>query len=318
MIVTLYVVTWNRAKYLERCLDSVLRAGLPTDVDCELLVVNNACTDHTDEVLAHFTDRLPLRRVFEPRPGVSYARTTAVRESRGELLVGLDDDGLVGQGWLQAYLDAYRARPMMWGFGGPVTPVFEGSPKQLAHDIAAVFPEVYSGLDYGEEPGPLDSRRRNIFFGNSAIRRDILERYPFDTRLGRMTGALVGGEDTDLLRQMQADGGPFWWVPQARIDHIIPPARQSLAFFKRYFEGRGKQAALTYGDDGGATIFGYPRWMIRELVQSEVLAGALRASGASPHRWLVHLQRARFAHGYLTTIGKRRIGRSTLERSSRQ
>ena len=68
---------------------------IPDGVDWELLVVNNNCTDKTDEVIARHSEVLPLRRLLELKPGLSNARNCAVEAAQGQLLIWTDDDVLV-------------------------------------------------------------------------------------------------------------------------------------------------------------------------------------------------------------------------------
>ena len=42
------ICTWNPAKLLKQCLERMTKHVIPQDVEWELLVVNNNCTDTTD------------------------------------------------------------------------------------------------------------------------------------------------------------------------------------------------------------------------------------------------------------------------------
>src|SRR5215213_3679943 len=94
---TVAICTWNRAALLPEVLGRLARARPPAG-GWELLVVNNNSTDDTERVLDAFAGRLPLRRAFEQRQGLSHARNTAVKEATGEYLVWTDDDALVEAG----------------------------------------------------------------------------------------------------------------------------------------------------------------------------------------------------------------------------
>ena len=51
MIATVAICTWNRAALLDRTLARFLALVPPSGATWELLVVNNNCTDETDEVV---------------------------------------------------------------------------------------------------------------------------------------------------------------------------------------------------------------------------------------------------------------------------
>lgn len=86
------ICTWNRAALLRQTLENMTKLLIPPGVEWELLVVNNNCSDATDEVIDSFSARLPIRRVFEAKPGLSNARNAAVRQARGEYVLWTDDD----------------------------------------------------------------------------------------------------------------------------------------------------------------------------------------------------------------------------------
>ena len=118
MLVTVAICTLNRAESLRRTLDSLVAMHLLTGFSWEVLVVNNNCTDHTDDVIKDFTDRLPVRRLFEPQQGQSRARNCAIDAAKGDYIVWTDDDVVVDPGWLIAYVDAFRRWPNAAVFGG--------------------------------------------------------------------------------------------------------------------------------------------------------------------------------------------------------
>ncbi len=89
------ICTWNRASLLDRTLAEFRLLEIPHGVEWEVMVVNNQCSDSTDAVIARHAAHLPIRRLVEPRPGLSHSRNCAVAAARGDLLVWTDDDVLV-------------------------------------------------------------------------------------------------------------------------------------------------------------------------------------------------------------------------------
>jgi glycosyltransferase involved in cell wall biosynthesis len=87
MLITVAICTLDHAESLRRTLELLTVMRLPDDLDWEVLVVNNNCSDHTDEVIKAFADRLPIRREFEPQRGLSRARNRAVDAAKGDYIV---------------------------------------------------------------------------------------------------------------------------------------------------------------------------------------------------------------------------------------
>ncbi len=92
MAVSLVICTRNRAEQLAACLAAV--ANIRCDHPWQLVIVDNGSTDGTVAVAesflhSHFSNG---RYVWEPRPGLSYARNAGVASSDGEIVAFTDDD----------------------------------------------------------------------------------------------------------------------------------------------------------------------------------------------------------------------------------
>ena len=243
MLVSVAVCTWNRARLLDQTLTQMNGLVVPADVDWELLVVNNNCTDDTDEVLARHRDRLPLRRLFEPTAGLSHARNAAVRAARGELIVWTDDDVLVDPQWLGAYAAAARAWPEASFFGGTIAAWFETpAPAWMTDAWWPYVSPIYATREIEEATVEID--QKYLPFGaNYAIRSEVQRRYPYDPKLGRMGAQMRCGEETALIRQLLADGHHGRFISAACVRHFIPSERINLEYIRGWYFGFGQTMA---------------------------------------------------------------------------
>ena len=121
--VTVAICTWNRSRLLQQTLERMTHLVVPPGLWWELLVINNNSTDDTDQVVASFEQRLPLRLAFEPVPGLSHARNAVLRLAAGSYILWTDDDVLVSEGWLAAFVEAVRAHPSASSVRRPDRPV---------------------------------------------------------------------------------------------------------------------------------------------------------------------------------------------------
>jgi glycosyltransferase involved in cell wall biosynthesis len=92
-MVSLIITTFNYARYVERAIRSALDQSLPAD-RYEIIVVNDASTDHTPAVLANYVDQV---RVFnlEQNQGLAAARNFGIQKARGQFVVFLDADDYI-------------------------------------------------------------------------------------------------------------------------------------------------------------------------------------------------------------------------------
>lgn len=290
---TVAICTWNRAPLLSRVLERLTRMRHPSGA-WEVLVVNNGSTDDTDRALDAFAGRLPLRRAFEPNPGLSHARNTAIRHATGDYLVWTDDDALVDVDWLSAYERAVERHPEATIFGGPVRPHFEGTPPPWLSTAWQEISAAFATRDLGDAPFELGGGELP-YGANFVVRAREQRRFPYDPNLGRRRAGGTLGEETAVIRAILTAGGSGWWVPDASVEHWIPKERQSVRYLKSYYMLQGKTFHQWDGN-GGPMFQGRPLWLWRSIIQAQLLYSCARLSG-DPHRWLKFLIQASVLRG---------------------
>jgi glycosyltransferase involved in cell wall biosynthesis len=294
---TVAICTWNRADLLRTTLGQLRQLDIPPGVSWELLVVNNNCSDHTDSVLDEFRHTLPLRRVFESKPGLSNARNSAIGAASGSFILWTDDDVLVAPRWLAAYVESIREHPDVDLLGGPIEPLFDGIPPQW---LARGF-HVVEGAYAARDPGHVEKEMsvEDLPFGaNMVVRRDIQTRHLYDPDLGRGPGNMLGCEEIKVLIGIMRNGGRGWWVPDARVRHFIPASRQNLRYLWRYWRGNGLSAARMSPGRGRFRVMGSPGWVWRDAATHTfgLLLGVL---AYPPDKWLGHMRTAAVSWGRL-------------------
>ena len=97
-LVSVVLPTRNRADLLPRAVQSVLQQA---NVRVELIVVDDASTDHTSKMLAAIKDpRLTV--LAGSGVGAAAARNLAITHATGEIIAFADDDNIMAPGWLAA------------------------------------------------------------------------------------------------------------------------------------------------------------------------------------------------------------------------
>ncbi len=87
MLVSVIIPSYNRAKTIERAVNSVLAQ---TWKNLEVIVVDSESTDGTVEILAGYGDKIRVLRQKKEGPGA--ARNAGIRVARGEIIAFLDSD----------------------------------------------------------------------------------------------------------------------------------------------------------------------------------------------------------------------------------
>jgi len=237
--VTIAICTWNRASLLQRTLDSMTSLQIPRGIEWEIVVVDNASTDATPDVIAQAATKLPVHGVHEPRQGHSFARNTAVAAARGELLVWTDDDVRVERDWISEFLQGAAAEPRTQFWGGTVLPDFESPPPRWVDENWEISSRIYALRDWKGIVPQVDLK--HLPFGaNFAIRTAAQRSYGFDPNFGRKGTGMRGFDEVDVFRRMLDAGEIGTWRVAAKLHHFIPTSRLTLDYVRRYYVGQGE------------------------------------------------------------------------------
>jgi len=133
--VTVVIPTFNRARMLCDCVDSVLAS---TFRDFEIVIVDNASEDDTAEVVRkRYLERLPNVR-YHRNPAnlmVCGGRNAGIRLARGEWILCLDSDNLVLPDMLEELVACARRHPELGLIGALSYNVFNQSVWTLGGNI---------------------------------------------------------------------------------------------------------------------------------------------------------------------------------------
>lgn len=142
-LITISIPTYNLGPYLEKTLTSVFKQ---TYQNFEIILVDDASTDQTAEVIAAFAERDNRIKphYFKKHEGVSKARNYAIDHANGEIIVFVDGDDLLDPTYLEVMV-AGLADPSVdlmivgynWGWRGRGQqrhPEFEEITKRRAYD----------------------------------------------------------------------------------------------------------------------------------------------------------------------------------------
>ncbi len=289
--VTIAICTWNRCELLRQTLARMTELVLPPHLDWEILVVDNNCTDNTSSVLASFADRLPLRVVHELQPGTSHARNRALLEARGDYILWTDDDVLVEETWLAAFVAGACQFPEAAAFGGMIVPWFTAAPDP---DLCDAFPWLrigFCGLERTMPAGVLPDGEY-IWGANMAFRRRAVEGMTFDTSIGSSHDLPAGGEELVFIQQLRRRGGIVIWLPTMRVKHYVMPSRTTLEYLKSFSRAKGREQVgreriLTQpsGDVEVPMIMGLPRWLWRQWLTTTLRYWLSKIGWQTRARW---------------------------------
>ncbi|WP_436839571.1 glycosyltransferase [Pseudomonas brassicacearum] len=210
--VSIVLVTYNNLNLTIQCVNSILRNT--TWPNYQLIVVDNGSEDGTGDYLERLRQEVPTAKVIlnPDNRGFATANNQGLREADGDILLLLNNDTVVPDGWLEPLLRHLRDPSI--GLVGPVTNAVGNEAK-----IEVPYPGIQQMQDFADR---YTEARKGQSFDISmlamfcvAFRRGILE------EVGELDEAFGIGlfEDDDYSRRVQAAGYRTVCAEDAFIHH---------------------------------------------------------------------------------------------------
>ncbi|HWQ57282.1 MAG TPA: glycosyltransferase [Bryobacteraceae bacterium] len=225
--VSLIICTYNRADILSRCLVAAREQTL-SGSDYEIIVVDNASTDHTRAVVERFVSTAgkgaEVRYLFESAKGLSHARNAGAEAARSPTVTYIDDDAIAAPDLLERIDQVFKAHPDAGAVGGRIDLRLPG---QLPWWYSDYFDGYYSKFDLKVVEVTRASEVWQYPFGaNISLSRVALESVGgFNIRMGRIGRDCSGGEEIDACCRIAHAGYGIYYTPFASVEHVVFPSR---------------------------------------------------------------------------------------------
>jgi glycosyltransferase involved in cell wall biosynthesis len=241
LALSVIIASHNRADLVAQALDSLVQQTVP-QAEYEVIVVDNASTDHTAQVAKDKTDVIPgLRYIFEKRLGLSWARNAGMLAATGRYIAYLDDDATAEPQWIEALLAAFATQPAPACIGGRVELNWAGRPQSVPQRYWSLL----TYLDYGTEDRPLTSKEYLVGANMAFERGALLRTGGFSTDLGRQGGKLLSGEEAQIVERIRQEGGLVYYASRATVWHLVQAERTRRSWlWRRIFWDGATQPVL--------------------------------------------------------------------------
>ena len=232
--VSVTLVTYNSGRFIQRCLESVLEQGYSP---LEVIVIDNASTDGTEDILEQFEDRCNIH-FNEQNIGFAAAQNQAIGLSSGDWVLALNPDVLLLKNFVAELVTAGSLDRGVGSVCGKLLSIsasFDLLQEQLMDSTGIYFTPMLRHLDRGSRE--LDRghyQNMEYVFGASAAaalyRRKMIDDISikgefFDSDF------FVYREDADVAWRAQLMGWRCLYNPQAggyHVRNVLPGKRSSL------------------------------------------------------------------------------------------
>ncbi|MEO5562137.1 MAG: glycosyltransferase [Chitinophagaceae bacterium] len=242
--VSVILCCYNSSKRIEQTLYALAAQELHSSVPWEIVLIDNASTDHTAEFVQSLwkglNNKITLRIVYEPKQGLANARTKGIKEATYSYLVFCDDDNWLSPTYLQQVYRILDNDPGIAACGGIGIPVFETTKPNW-------FDEYQEAFALGsQELNAEDGKLLNLYGAGLGVNKTAIEKLertnfiPF--MQGRVGNKLSSSEDTELTYALVLLGYKLHYSPDLQFFHYLPKERLTFEYLKKLF--------VSFGNDG--------------------------------------------------------------------
>lgn len=233
------VCTHNREAYLPECLDNLSKQNAANEL-FEVIVVNNNCTDNTENICLQFEkDHPELNFVYtkETKPGLSNARNKGIETAKGALISFIDDDGFAREDYVEEILKIAENSDYKnyIAFGGKVIPRY--NPGKEPNWLSKYINGVVSKVDMGEKITPFATKYPAGC--NMIFRAEFFEQHG-----GFNADLEIRGDDKFVFLKLKAAGLKILYVPTIYVEHFMDDFRLEYQFLQRLAKIIGQSERL--------------------------------------------------------------------------
>lgn len=240
--ISIIICTYNGEKYLEKVLKSILEQESFTEIIDYVIVVDNASTDSTKEIVKRFeSENEKVRYEYEKRQGLAYARSH-ILNVESEWTLYIDDDNILLPEYL-IHLQKFIKENKDVGTINScsiATPDFDVT-YDIHEKIKAVLPMLactHANIESFENRNP--SRLMNPFGAGLCLKTEYVKKF-FEnnelTNIGRTKNDLASGDDGEMASIVHKHGLKHGFNYFSGLLHMIPESRLEDDYIEKLIKG---------------------------------------------------------------------------------
>lgn len=188
--VSVVICVKNEEKYIEDCVNSILRQSFP---NFELIIIDDQSTDSTGDLIGRFNDERIKYFRNEKWLGISESRNQGLSHSKGDYVFFTDGDCVVPENWIKEGLKYFR---------NPDCVAIEGVIYYVSKDYQPSFSDHVMENRYGNK----------FMTGNMAYKKCVID------AVGGFDKRLTYHEDRDIALKLMKMG-KIYFCPTMIVYH---------------------------------------------------------------------------------------------------
>ena len=174
--ISIIIPAYNAEKYINECIDSILKNSKESLNQTEIIVINDGSTDRTLKKLEKYKENNIIHVYTTKNQGVSAARNYGIKLAKGDWITFIDADDKVTEGFVDQNINELNNSALI-----KTTISINNYNNQIKDKTTISIQHLLSKLTYGEMPA---------FISSYFFKKDIVKQIHFNKNIHFMEDSL--------------------------------------------------------------------------------------------------------------------------------
>lgn len=212
----------DEEKYLEKCLESIIRFEVPNDTSIDIYILDGGSTDRSISIAEDYVAKFPnIALLHNKKRNQSAAMNLVIEHGKGDYILRLDAHTIFNKSYLKNCVET-ALRTDADNVGG-VLRTLPGSNSYGAKLVQALTSHPFGVGNSSFRVGSNEKLVDTVPFG--FFKRSIF------AKVGQFDERLLRAQDYELNRRIINSGGKIWLNPKIKADYFNQPSL--MRFYKK-------------------------------------------------------------------------------------
>lgn len=230
---SIIVISHNTKKITQQCLHSIYKSLTNTQLNYEIIVIDNASTDGSYNMLLKERKRHHQLKLIRNKTNTGFAKANnqGVKKAKGSYLLFLNSDTIVLNQAITKLLNFFKQREKTIGFVGGKLLNKDLSPQPSAgpfYSLAVVFGALFLKGDYWGLTRYSPRKIKEVDWVSGAC---IITKKSYFQKVGRFDEDIfMYMDEIDLLYRAKKRGYRVFFYPEAKFIHLGSSSSKGRTF----------------------------------------------------------------------------------------
>jgi len=235
--VSIIIPCRNEERFIEKCLDSLIKQDFPKE-NLEILVVDGNSKDKTKDIIKEYIQKYPFIRIIDNKEKYTpFGLNMGIKKAKGDIIVRMDAHAKYGNDYISKcvkYLKEYNADNV-----GGVLRTIPSNNSPIAKAIAICLSHFFGAGNSYFRTGSKKPIEVDTVFGG-CYRKEVFN------KIGLFNEKLIRSQDIELNRRLKASGGKILLVPDITA-YYYPQSNLADFFEHNFIDGVWTTYPLKFG-----------------------------------------------------------------------